>query len=121
MQDALHRGEVRLPGFMHMKANLLNNVGDVRAGERQILKGPGEASELSWINNRRPKSNGDLDLRIHGHLDRLTVHHASLLKDVQSKLALSKEESIDLMLYGDKKMVCCRRAVLDAVSTMSST
>jgi hypothetical protein len=121
MQDALHRGEVRLPGFMHMKANLLDNVGDVRAGERQILKGPGETSELSWINNRRPKSGGDLGLRIHGHLDWLTVHHASLLKDVQSELALSKEESIDLMLYGDKKMVCCRRAMLDVVSTMSST
>jgi hypothetical protein len=30
-QDALHRWEVR--GIMHMKANLLNGVGDVGAGE----------------------------------------------------------------------------------------
>jgi hypothetical protein len=33
--------------------------------------------------------------------DWLAVHHASALKDVESKLALSGEESIILMLYGD--------------------
>jgi hypothetical protein len=66
-QDTLHHGEVRLPRNMHMKANLLDGIGDVGAGECEILEGPGEAPKLSWISNRRPKSGGDLGLCVHGH------------------------------------------------------
>jgi hypothetical protein len=99
--DALHRGEVRLPRIMHMKANLLDGIGDVGAGERQVLEGPGETPELSQISNRRPGSGGDLGLPVHGHQDQLVVHHASALKDVESKLTLNEEEFIGLMLYGD--------------------
>jgi hypothetical protein len=135
----LHRGEARLPGIMHMEANLLDNVGGVRAGERQVLEGPSEAPKLSWIINRRPRSGGDLGLRVHRHHDQLAVYHASALKDIKSKLVLSEEESICLMLYGDpKKMVkrtevlqcefplegrygVLRSTVLDALSTVSST
>jgi hypothetical protein len=32
--DALYCGEVRLPEIVHMEVDLLNDVGDVRAGER---------------------------------------------------------------------------------------
>jgi hypothetical protein len=83
---------------MHIKADLLD---DVEAGEHQVLEGLGEAPELSRISNRRPESGRDLVLHVHGHRDRLAVHHASALTDVKSELALSEEESICLMLYGD--------------------
>jgi hypothetical protein len=105
-QDMLHHGEVSLPGIMHMKANLLDDVGDVRVGERLVLEGPDKTPKLSQISNWRPGSGGDIGLRVHGHRDQLAVHHASVLKDIKSELALSEEESIDLMLYGDPpKMV----------------
>jgi hypothetical protein len=52
-QDVLHRSEMRLSGIMHMKANLVDDVGDVRAGERQVLEALNEAPKLSWISNRR--------------------------------------------------------------------
>jgi hypothetical protein len=94
---------VRLSGIMHMKANLLDDVGDVGAGEHLVLEGPDESPELSRISNRRSGSGGDLGLCVHGHQDRLTVQHASVLKDVESELVLSEEESICLMLYGDPK------------------
>jgi hypothetical protein len=64
-QDAFHCGEVRLTGIMHMKANLLDGVDDVGAGERQVLEDPDEAPELSRISNKRPKNNRDLSLRVH--------------------------------------------------------
>jgi hypothetical protein len=32
---------------MHVEADLLDGVGDVEAGERQVLEGPGEALEVS--------------------------------------------------------------------------
>jgi hypothetical protein len=83
-----------------------------RMGECQVLEGLDEAPELSRINNRRPESGGDLGLRVHEHRDRLVVHHASALKDIESKLALSEEESICLMLYGDPQKVVKRAEVL---------
>jgi hypothetical protein len=135
----VHRGEVRLPSIMHTKVNLLDDVGDVRAGECQVLEGPSEAHELSRISNRSPRSGRDLGMRVHGRRDRLAVHHADALKDVESELVLSEEEAICLMLYRNPQkmmkrarsfmansgfradMVCCRSDVLDAVSTMLST
>jgi hypothetical protein len=38
---------------MYMEADLLDGVGDIGTGERQVLKGPGEAPKLSRISNRR--------------------------------------------------------------------
>jgi hypothetical protein len=73
------------------------------AGKHQVLEGPGEAPEVSRISNRRPELGGDLGLRIHRHRYRLTVHHASSLKNIESKLALSVKEPIHLMLYGDSQ------------------
>jgi hypothetical protein len=95
-----------------MEADLLDGVGDVRVGERQVLEGPGEAPELSRIGNMRPRSGRDLDLRVHGCRDRLVVHHASTLKDIESELAPSEEESIGLMLHGDLQKMVKRVGVL---------
>jgi hypothetical protein len=62
---------------------------------------PGEAPELIRINNRRPRSGGDLGLRVHRCQDRLAVCQANALKDVESEQARREEVSICLMLYGD--------------------
>jgi hypothetical protein len=86
---------------MHVEADLLDGVGDVRAGEHQVLKGTSEAPKVSWICNRRPGLGGDLGPRVHRHRNRLAVHHANLLKNVEVKLTLSEEELVSLMLYGD--------------------
>jgi hypothetical protein len=98
-QSVLHGGEVGLPWIMHVEADLLDSVGDVEAGERQVLEGPSEAPELSRISNRRPGLGRDLGLRVHRCRNRLVVHHASSLKNVERKLMLSEEELVSLMLY----------------------
>jgi hypothetical protein len=105
---------------MHIEADLLDGISDVKAGERQVLKGPGEASELRRISNRRPGSGGDLGLHVHGRRDWLAIHHASALKDVESELALSEEESIDLMLYRDPQKVVKRVEVLHSEFPLKS-
>jgi hypothetical protein len=97
---------------MHMEVDLLDDIGDVGASEHQVLEGPGEAPELTWISNRRPRSGRDLGLHVHGSQDQLVVHHASAFKDVESELALSEEESIDQMLYGDPPKMVKRVEVL---------
>jgi hypothetical protein len=64
------------------------------------MEGPGEAPKVSQISNRRLGFSGDLDLRVHWHRNRLVVHHACSLKNIESELTLSEEEPIRLMLYG---------------------
>jgi hypothetical protein len=88
-----------------MEADLLDGISDIGVSEHQVLKGLSEASKLSRISNRRLGSGRDLGLRVHGHRDWLAVHHASALKDAESELALSEEESISLMLYEDPPKV----------------
>jgi hypothetical protein len=97
---------------MHIKTNMLDGVGDVGAGECQVLKGLNEAPKLSWISNRTPKSGRDFGLCVHGRQDWLAVHHASALKNIKSKLALSEKESIGLMLYGDPQKMVKRTKIL---------
>jgi hypothetical protein len=82
---------------MHVEADLLDNVGDVGASERQVLEGPSEAPKVSRISNRRPRLGGDLGLRVHRRQNRLVVHHTSSLKNIESRLTLSEEEPISLM------------------------
>jgi hypothetical protein len=86
---------------MHVEADLLDGIGDVGAGERQVLEGPGETPKVSWVSNRRPRLGRDLGMRVHWRQNWLAVHHTSSLKNIESKLTLSEEESASLMLYGD--------------------
>jgi hypothetical protein len=79
---------------MHVEADLLDDVGEVGTGEHQVLEGSGEAPEVSRISNRRPGLDGDLGMCVHRHRNRVTVHHASSLKNIESKLMLSEEESV---------------------------
>jgi hypothetical protein len=86
---------------MHVQADLLDGICDVGAGERQVLEGPSEATEVSQMNNKRLRLDGDLCLCIHRCQNRLAVHHARSLRNIVSKLTLSEKVLVCLMLYGD--------------------
>jgi hypothetical protein len=86
-----------------VEADLLDGIGEVGAGERQILEGSGEATEMSRISNRRPELSGDLGLCVHWRRNRLAFHHASSLNNIESKLTLSEEEPVCLILYEDSQ------------------
>jgi hypothetical protein len=89
--------------IMHVQEDLLDDIGDIRKGECQVLERPGEDPEVSRISNRRPRLGGDLGLRVHRCRNRLAVHHACSLKNIESKQMLSEEEPVSLMYYGDSK------------------
>jgi hypothetical protein len=97
----LHGGEVGLPWIIHVEADVLDDVGDVGAGEHQVQEGPDEAPEVSRISIRRLALGGDLGLHVHQRRDWLVVHHGSSLKNTERKPMLSEEEPVRLMLYGD--------------------
>jgi hypothetical protein len=48
-EEALESREVRLPGIMHVKTNLLNCICDVRPGEGEVLKGTSKTPVCSGI------------------------------------------------------------------------
>jgi hypothetical protein len=48
-EEALESSEVRLPGIMHVKTDLLNCIGDVRPGEGEVLKGTSKTPVCSRI------------------------------------------------------------------------
>jgi hypothetical protein len=87
MQKALHNNEVGLTGVMHVDADLLDDVGNVGAGERQVLESTSEATKLSHISSTRLRLGEDLGLRVHGCQNWLVVHYVGTLKDVNSVLA----------------------------------
>jgi hypothetical protein len=50
---------------MHVEADLLDDVCDIGVGERQVLEGPDEATEVSWISNRKSGLSGGLGMLVH--------------------------------------------------------
>jgi hypothetical protein len=52
-QNAFKSSKVRLPGIMHIEANLLNCKSNVRTCKGQVLKGSYQTAVLSSIINRR--------------------------------------------------------------------
>jgi hypothetical protein len=99
-QDALHRGEVRLPRVVHVEAHLLDGVGDVGPGEDEVLHGPSKALVADRIGDRGPRS-GDLALRVHWGRAGLALGHASALEEVDGVLSLVKEHALGPALDSD--------------------
>jgi hypothetical protein len=52
-QHTLEQGQVRSARIMHVQADLLNGVGDVRPGDGQILQAASEIAILRRIGDRR--------------------------------------------------------------------
>jgi hypothetical protein len=48
-EEALESSEVRLPGIMHVKADLLNYIYDVRPDECEVLEGTSKTPVCSGI------------------------------------------------------------------------
>jgi hypothetical protein len=72
---------------MHVEVDQLDNVNDVRVGEQE--------SQTRW----RP-------WLVCPPMLKPPVHHANSLKNIESKLTLSEEEPVHLMLYRDsQKMI----------------
>ena len=91
-QDTLQCSKVRLTRIVHMQANLLNNVSDIRSGESEVLQGTCKTPELRSDLNRWAISR-QLGVGVHGSRARLALGHASALQDIQHVLPLREEKS----------------------------
>jgi hypothetical protein len=110
-QNPLQRGEMRLSRVVHVKAHLLDGVGDVGPGEEEVLKGPGKTPVAGWIGNRGA-GGGEFALCVHWSRAGLAVNHASTFKDVDGVLPLVEEQTLGTSLDGDPQEVVERPEVL---------
>ena len=86
-QDTLQGSKVRLTRIMHVQANLLNGISDIRPGEGEILQGTGETPEVRGILNRWTISR-QLGVGVHRSRARLALGHTRTVQDVDHVLPL---------------------------------
>jgi hypothetical protein len=63
-EKVLEGSEVGLPRIMHMKAQLLNRISDVRSSEGEVLESTSKTPVCGGIRHRVPLGLGHLALRV---------------------------------------------------------
>jgi hypothetical protein len=90
---------------MHVKADLLNSVRNVWAGERQVLESSSKAAEVCSIRHRGPVSCNNLRIGVNWSGAWLALCHACTVENVQHVLSLRKEKTITTALNLHAKKV----------------
>jgi hypothetical protein len=111
-QNPLEGGEVGLPWCVHMKAQLLNGVGDVGPGEGEVLERACQAPVRRRVGDREPVVLRELRLSINRRGAGLIVKHASPLQNVDGVLTLVQEETLGPAFSSDAEEVLERPQVL---------
>ena len=96
-QDTLQGSKVRLTRIMHVQANLLNGISDIRPGEGEVLQSTGETPEVGGILNRWTISR-QLGVGVHRSRARLALGHTCAAQNVKHVLPL-REKSGATPLY----------------------
>jgi hypothetical protein len=104
-EEALESSEVRLPRIMHMKAQLLNHISDVRPSEGEVLESTRETPVRGGIRHPVPVGLRQLALRVNWSRAGVAIGHPSSLKDVKSVLPLVKKKSSRMRRNCDPKEV----------------
>lgn len=89
---------------MHVQADLLNGIGNVRAGERQILESTSNAAVGRRVNDMGTSSS-KLGRSVHGHQGRVARAHASTLENLESVPSLGKEHPMGITSNGKAEEV----------------
>jgi len=90
---------------MHVKANLLNCVGDVRPGECEVLKSTYKAAVSGRISHRGSIISSNLGTSVNRCCTWFAITHAMASKNVQGVLPLGQEEGVTAMLNSHTKEV----------------
>jgi hypothetical protein len=111
-EETLESSEMRLPRIMHMKAQLLNCIGDVRPSEGEVLKSTSKTAVCRRISHWRALCLGQLALCVNWSGAGLAICHPSPLKYVQSVLTLVEKKASWMRLSSDSKKVVKHTQIL---------
>ena len=87
-EDPLSCSKMSLPRIVHVQADLLDCIGDVGAGEGEVLKSTRKAAVCSGIVHRGAGVSGDLGTCVNWGGAGLAAAHAMSIKDIQGVLSL---------------------------------
>jgi hypothetical protein len=87
-KDPFGSNKVIFSRIMHMKAHLLDSIGNVRPGEGEVLEGTHKAAISSGISNGRAGISWYLCTSVNWSGARLAVTHAMAIKYIQCILPL---------------------------------
>jgi hypothetical protein len=79
-----------LPWIVHVKANLLNSIGDVWPGESQVLESASLTPIVRGVTNRGTIGGRQLGVGVNRSSTRLAICHASMFQNLEIVLALTE-------------------------------
>ena len=90
---------------MHMETDLLNNVGEVRPDEGEVLQSAGQTPVGSRISHRITQSSRQLRLSVDWSGAGLAISHPSLLQNIEGVLPLVQKDTRRARLNSDAQKV----------------
>jgi hypothetical protein len=97
--------EMWLVGIMHEETDLLNRVGQVGAGQCQVLKGTSKTPVEGGVGNRGAVRSRQLGTSAHRSRGRVTLSHAGTLKKILGVLSLRQKQATGGVRDGDTEEV----------------
>jgi transposase len=79
-KDPFDEEEMWLAWRMHVEAGLLHCMSNIRAGERQILQGPGKVAVLRRVRKKGAIFSGELATSVNRSDRRIAVEHPGALQ-----------------------------------------
>jgi hypothetical protein len=93
-ENMLHKSTVRRARSMHVKADLLNCIGDVWMSQCKILKSACKTPVICSIWKQVTINSQELQTGVNRCRRRLIVGHTSTLKYIKSILMLGQEQAV---------------------------
>jgi hypothetical protein len=87
-KDPLHQVEMRLARCKHVETGMLNAMGNVRAGECQVLQSAREATILHGIRKKSTISSRQFTPDVNGSGARVALNHPCTLQELDDVLSL---------------------------------
>jgi hypothetical protein len=98
---------------MHVEADLLHGVLQLRASESQVLQATNNGAILRRIRSRRSSGGGELGVLVDRSGRMRAIKHPSTLKNILSVLTLMEKEAVRSVHYLKAEEVVKRAEVLD--------
>jgi hypothetical protein len=90
-EDSLGSHKVNFPGVMHVQADLLNGVGNVRPCKSQVLECTYQTPVGCRVSHRRASSSSKFGTRVHRCRTWVATCHAMASENIQDVLPLREE------------------------------
>jgi hypothetical protein len=105
VKNPLDETPVYITRRMHVKAHLVDSVGDIRSCEHQVLQGADDTMVECSISGRLASGGKRFRLGVDWCGRRLAIHHASAIEDISGVGGLMEMETMLILPHLDAEKV----------------